>query len=298
MRTPFRLSLLLNFLNLKCFNTMKNILKLIIAFICGLTIVNLANAAEFVIKGTYNGKNLYLYNPHNDDQDFCISEFYVNGVRFTAPKSSALDVDLSHLLAETNVTIKIVHTEVCEPKLMNPNVLRKNQEFHFSALEIAKSQLSWIGKGEQKHGVYFIEAFKHDTWATVKVVNAQGHTSSNPYAEEVALHSGVNRFRIRYVNNHGKMFFSKEIVYFSDKESVSFFPKQVENSLTFSAQVKYEIHDEHNNLVMKGEGEQVDCATLRAGNYYMIYDNKTEKFSKVEPVILETTHKKSKKGGR
>ncbi|SFF50561.1 hypothetical protein, partial [Thermoflexibacter ruber] len=167
----------------------------------------------------------------------------------------------------------------------------------FSALEIAKSQLSWIGKGEQKHGVYFIEAFKHDSWATVKVVNAQGHTSSNPYAEEVALHSGVNKFRIRYVNNHGKMFFSKEIVYFSDKESVSFFPKQVEHSLTFSAQVKYEIHDEHNNLVMKGEGEQVDCATLRAGNYYMIYDNKTEKFSKVEPVILETA-KKNKKGGR
>jgi hypothetical protein len=220
-------------------------------------------------------------------------------VRFSAPKSSAIDVDLSHLLVETNVTIKIVHTEVCEPKLMNANVLRKNQEFHFSALEMAKNNLNWIGKGEQKHGVYFVEAFKHDSWTTVKVVNAKGNTSSNPYAEEVALHSGVNKFRVRYVNNHGKVFFSKEVVYFADKEAVSFFPKQVEGSLTFSAGVKYEVHDERNNVVLKGEGELVDCAGLKAGNYYMVYDNKTEKFSKVEPVVAEEkAGKKVKKGGR
>jgi hypothetical protein len=275
---------------------MKNIAKLVLAFICGLMLVNMANGAEFVIKGTYNGKNLYLHNPHNEDQDFCISEFYVNGIRFAAPKSSAIDVDLSHLLSETNVTIKIVHTEVCEPKLMNANVLRRNQEFHFSAMEINKSQLNWIGKGEQKHGVYFLEAFKHDSWNTVKVINAKGDISSNPYAEEVALHSGINKFRVRYVNNHGKMFFSNEVVYFANRDKISFAPSHVESSLTFSAQVKYEIQDENKNVILKGEGEMVDCSHLKSGSYYMVYDNKTEKFSKVEPVVAED--KKARKGNR
>ncbi len=274
---------------------MKNIAKLILAFICGLLLVNAANAAEFVVKGTYNGKNLYLHNPHNEDQDFCITEFYINGVRFTAPKSSAIDVDLSHLLSQTNVTIKIVHTEVCEPKLMNAAVLRQNQEFHFSAVEINKNQLNWIGKGEQKHGVYFLEAFKHDSWNTVKVINAKNvSVNSTPYAEEVALHTGVNKFRVRYVNNHGKMFFSNEVVYFSNKSRVSFAPNMVESSLTFSSEVKYEIQDENMNVILKGEGEMVDCSNLKSGSYYMVYDNKTEKFTKTEAVVAEGG--KTKKG--
>jgi len=262
-----------------------------LAFICGLLIVNMANAAEFVIKGTYNGKNLYVHNPHNDDQDFCITEFYVNGVRFTAPKSSAIDVDLSHLLAETSVTIKVIHTEVCEPKLMNANVLRKNNEFHFSAVEFSKNQLNWIGKGEQKHGVYFLETFKHDSWSTVKVINAKG-SASNPYAEGVTLHAGVNKFRVRYVNNHGKMFFSNEVVYFANKEKVSLAPSKVEGKLTFSAQVKYEVQNENRQVILRGEGEMVDCSQLSSGSYYMVYDNRTEKFSKEASalVLQEKTH--------
>lgn len=279
---------------------MKNIAKLILAFIFGLIIVNLANAAEFVVKGTYNGKNLYLHNPHNTDDDFCITEFYVNGVRFSAPKSSALDVDLSHLLTETNVTIKIIHTEVCEPKLMNANVLRKNQEFHFASTEINKTQLSWIGKGEHKHGVYFVETFKNDAWNTTKVINAQGNVSSTPYAEEIALHTGVNKFRVRYVNNHGKMFFSHEVVYFSNKERVKFAYNESDNSLTFTAKVKYEIQDEHRNTILKGDEAVVNCAQLKNGVYYMVYDNQVEKFSKTDVATAteEKETKKSRKGGR
>lgn len=194
---------------------MKNITQFTFAFICGLLVMNIATAAEFVIKGTYNGKNLYMHNPHNEDDDFCIKEFYVNGVRFTAPKSSAIDIDLSHLVLETSVTIKVIHTEVCEPKLMNMNVLRKNQDFHFSAVEFNKNQLIWTGKGEQRHGMYFLETFKKDSWTTVKVINAKGGVS-NLYAEEIAPHSGTNKFRIRYANSHGKIFFSNELVYFAE----------------------------------------------------------------------------------
>jgi len=215
---------------------MKNIIKLMLAFICGLLIVNMANAAEFVIKGTYNGKNLYIHNPHNEDQDFCITEFYINGLRFTAPKSSAIDVDLSHLLVETNVTIKVIHTEVCEPKLMNMNVLRKSQEFHFSAVEFNKNQLNWIGKGEQKHGVYFLETFKSDSWSAVKVINAKGSVS-NLYAEEVALNSGINKFRVRYVNNHGKMFFSHEVIYFANGTKANLTDMKAEEKENLAAQI-------------------------------------------------------------
>jgi hypothetical protein len=278
---------------------MKNIAQLILAFIFGLIIVNLANAAEFVVKGAYNGKNLYLHNPHNEDDDFCIAEFYVNGVRFSAPKSSALDVDLSHLLAGTNVTIKIVHTEVCEPKLMNANVLRKSEEFHFAGVEINKTQLSWAGKGEHKHGVYFVEAFKNDSWNTIKVINAQGSTSHNPYAEEVTMHTGVNKFRVRYVNNHGKTFFSHEATYFSNKDKVKFAYNEMDNSLTFTAKVKYEIQDENRNTILKGNEEIVNCNKLKNGVYYMVYDNQVEKFSKTDIATAEEKEgKKAKKGGR
>jgi hypothetical protein len=42
----------------------------------------------------------------------------------------------------------------------------------------------------------------------------------------------------------------------------------------------------------------VDCAKLKNGTYYMVYENQVEKFSKIDIATATEEGKKERKGGR
>ena len=65
-----------------------------------------AMAGELVLSGVYHGSNLYVQNPHDGNNSFCIKDIYVNGKKhMDAPKASVFTIDLSTLRENTQVKI-------------------------------------------------------------------------------------------------------------------------------------------------------------------------------------------------
>lgn len=248
--------------------------------LCSLLLSNASFAAELILTGAYHGMNLYVQNPHDGDNNYCISEVYVNNKRVEAPKSTAFDIDLSHLQMNDPVTIKIIHDDACQPKVINPNVIRARDEFQFTSIEVTESKINWVSRGEKKFGQYFIESFKNNAWVVEKVYNCKGEAGNMVYNIDVSHGSGMNKYRVKYLEISGRSFYSPEISHYSESERVGFFPKSVTTTITFTRPVKYEVLDVYYNMIMKGNSLTIDCSTLKPGSYFLVFDNRTEKFLK------------------
>ncbi len=81
-----------------------------------------------ILKGKYHGKNIFIQNPFGPDGiGFCISEITINGNKTSDEiNSAACEIDLvaAGLKEGDDVTIEIKHVEGCEPKILNPEVLK------------------------------------------------------------------------------------------------------------------------------------------------------------------------------
>lgn len=84
-----------------------------------------------ILNGYYNGKNIFVQNPWiENSKRFCVQRYpCVNGnVTTRMVESSAFEIDLKcHLFKiGDKIEIKIEHGVSCRPKILNPEVLRKN----------------------------------------------------------------------------------------------------------------------------------------------------------------------------
>ncbi len=237
-------------------------------------------AAEMLIKGVYQGQNVFVQNPHDGNNNYCISEVYLNDKKIEHPKTTAFDIDLSHLKQGDAVVIKFIHRDDCSPKIMNMHAIRVKEDFQFVNIEATEQKIIWVTKGERKFAQFFFEAFKNNAWMVEKVFNCKGVQGNNVYDLPVTHNSGVNKYRIKYLEISGKTSYSPEVVFESDAEKVTFYPKTVAETITFSKSVKYEILDPYYNVLLRGNGASVDCKKLKPGSYYVVFDNRTEKFLK------------------
>ncbi|MCU0390024.1 MAG: hypothetical protein MUE81_02815 [Thermoflexibacter sp.] len=248
-----------------------------VLFLLSLTVF----AEELKLTGVYNGINIHIQNPHDGNNNYCISAIYLNNNQVKVPSSTIITLDLANMNLKIGekVEIKIVHQAKCKPKIINPNALLVRGDFHFGKLKIDDENISWEGKGESENGQYFIESFKNSTWQAEKIIPAQGNGVSS-YSVRINHTTGLNKYRIKYVDNPEKHYHSDELEFISDKEKIYFYPKNVSTTIYFSKLVKYEILDANRKSVLKGSGIEIDCSHLPSGSYYIIYDNRTEQFYK------------------
>lgn len=239
-----------------------------------------AFAEELKVSGVYNGMNLHIQNPHDGSNNYCISAIYLNNALQKTLTSTIITLDLSSFKIGDKIEVKIVHKDKCNPKVLNPNVLLPRGNFHFGKLKIDADEVQWEGRGENENGQYYVEAFRNSAWTAEKILSAQGSKGVNNYGTKVNHLSGVNLYRVKYVDNASKSYFSDELEFTSDKEKIYFYPKSVSNTIYFSKPAKYEILDVSHKLVLKGTGIEVDCTALVSGTYYIVFDNKTESFYK------------------
>ncbi len=237
-------------------------------------------AAELIITGVYHGTNLYVQNPHDGKGNYCISEVYLNNKRVEHAATTAFDIDLSALQLKDAITVKIIHRDDCMPKIMNLNAIKAREEFQFTNIEATDDKIIWVAKGEKKFGQYFIEVFKNNAWMIDKVFNCKAQQGNNVYDSPISHASGTNKYRIKYLEISGKSNYSQEVSFVSDAERVTFYPKSVLEEITFSKVVKFEVLDIYYNVLIRGNGASIDCAKLKSGSYYLIFDNRTEKFLK------------------
>lgn len=257
-----------------------------ILFACLTVVISLSqiSAGEMVLRGTFQGENLYVKNPFAaSGVGFCIYEVTVNGQTTTDEiNSSAFEVDLSvfQFAIGQAITVGIKYKEDCAPKVLNPEVLNARSTFDIAKLDVIDGKITWTSKGEAGTLPFIIEQYRWNKWVKVGEVQGEGSSQANEYEAEVRQHSGENRFRLKQVDYRKKPRYSEEVKYSSAKEEVTFAPTRVDDVLRFSAATLYEIYDEYGGIVFKGYAEEVKVNTLEKGKYYINYDNKMERFTK------------------
>lgn len=247
------------------------------------SVSSFAQEGNISLNGVYKGKNLYVQNPFAGNmQDFCTKEVYINGEKkMTGIKSSAYEVDLSFLKMGDPVIVKITHSNDCKPKVLNPQVIRNDKnEFHFLSFEVSNDKINWSTKGEAGGSKLFIQQFTRGQWINVKELRAKGLPTKSEYNSLVTHHNGLNKYRVKYLDVHGKVVYSHVGEFNSSEEDVTFYPSRVSSSITLSRSTDYEIMDSYGNVIKKGKGTKIDCVDLKSGVYYLNMHNQTEKFLK------------------
>lgn len=238
--------------------------------------------AELFVTGEYQGKSLYVQNPLSADRvNFCALSVFLNGeLVISHPKTSAFAVDLSHLEIGDAVYVRILHRDGCEPKIINPQVIRSKSAFRFLDITVDGISVNWTTAGEMPFGKYFIEQYRNRKWANVASINGKGDFNWNQYSHLPNHHTGENRYRIKYLQGESQMFFSRVVTYFHDVEPVSFYPAMATDKITLSRESDFSIQDSQGNVLISGKASEIQLNNLTSGLYILFVDNREERFVK------------------
>lgn len=264
---------------------MKIFLSLFIACLLG----NFAWAA-LSIEGTYQGKNLYVQNPMDDDGfGYCATKVTVNGdIMPGGTGSGAFEIDFSNFNIELGepVFIVIEHHDGCKPKILNPEVLLPRSTFEVSTITVTPDgKLNWQTTNEHGKLPYVVEQYRWNKWVAVGEVEGIGTEGANKYSFKISPHSGENTVRVVQIDHSGEKRASKQVKFISQTPVIEKNPAIVKDIINFTtsgaaAETRYEIYDAYGNIVKKGVGSSVNCANLLKGVYYINFDNINEKFVK------------------
>lgn len=246
--------------------------------------------AALSVQGTYQGKNLYVQNPMDDEGfGYCATKVTVNGDIMPGGTSmGAFEIDFSTFNIEIGepVFIVIEHNDGCKPKILNPEVLLPRSTFTIIDIKVnTGGELSWSTSGEQGKLPFVIEQYRWNKWVTIGEVEGKGSGDSNSYGFTVTPHSGDNTVRVVQTDHSGTKRPSSEVKFSSSTAKVTKTPAKVKNEIKFlsngsSVETRYEIYDAYGNIVKKGVGSKVNCSNLLRGVYYINFDNVNEKFIK------------------
>jgi len=250
--------------------------------------------ADLSIEGHYQGKNLFIQNPEDEDGfGFCVTNAKVNGDPISdGIQSSAFEINFAefNLSIGDAVFIVLEHGIGCKPKILNPEVLLPKSTFVVADGAISctpDGTLTWTTTGESGKLAFTIEQYRWNKWVSIGEVEGIGTEGSNKYTFKVSPHSGVNKVRVVQTDHTGKKRPSPEASFTNTSiKEPQIFPVKVKDVIKFTAdgasvETKYEIYDAYGNIVKKGVGTEVDCTNLKKGAYYINYDNKNEKFVKI-----------------
>jgi len=255
-------------------------LKFIVAFLL-LVPFNIF-AEEYIVTGEYQGKNIYVQNPLSEDKvNFCTEYVYLNDelvVRF--PKTSAYEIDLEELSVGDPLVIRIVHKLGCTPKIINPQVIRTKSKFQFLSINADDNEISWMTSGEYEGGIFYVEKYVQSEWIVDKSVYGKGNFGTNQYSVSPEYFAGDNKLRIKYTTENGHTFYSNIFDHYSTMDPISFHPTMVSDKIYLSRRTDFQVLDPSGKLMTKGNSDVINCTSLNEGLYYLIIENRQEKFFK------------------
>lgn len=246
--------------------------------------------ATLSIEGTYQGKNLYIQNPLDDEGfGYCATKVTVNGdIMPGGTGSGAFEIDFGifNIGLGEPVFIVIEHHDGCKPKILNPEVLLPRSTFKVASIVVtADEKLKWETTNENGKLPFIIEQYRWNKWVPVGEVQGIGTGGLNKYEFKIAPHSGENIFRVVQIDHSGEKRASEQVKFKSSLPPVTKSPAIVKDIIHFTVndtpvETRYEIYDAYGNIVKKGVGSSVNCSNLLKGVYYINFDNINEKFVK------------------
>lgn len=263
--------------------------KITFFLICSLIGLFEAQAGLLTLNGVYNGKNLFVENSFlKGKNQNCVTNVYVNDKHIIDhPKESVVEINLSSFSYGQKIEVRIYHRKSCQPILMNPNAIKKLRENHFdfTLLEVTEERIHWETRGENNICKYTVQQNVNGIWKDIKYVKGAGTLSANSYSTPSTHTSGKNIYRIKYRASGGKTLVSKEISYNANVAPVYFYPKRVDDYITFETddnrEIEFVVTDIEGKNIFSGKGLLVDCRKLPHGEYYILkYDSKEGRFYK------------------
>mgnify|MGYP006205987971 CR=1 FL=1 len=116
------------------------------------------------IEGTYQGKNLYVQNPIDDEGfGYCATKVTVNGdIMPGGTGSGAFEIDFGifNIALGEPVFIVIEHHDGCKPKILNPEVLLPRSTFNVLSINVSEDKLKWETNNENGKLPYIIEQYR------------------------------------------------------------------------------------------------------------------------------------------
>lgn len=242
-------------------------------------LISISALADVELSGVYRGKNVYVQNPFTSNmKDYCTKEVYVNDLKvMTEVHASAFEIDLSFVPVNDPVIIRITHKTNCNPKVLNPQVVKVESSFEFNSVNLLDNHFSFATKNENVKGRYFVERFEYSHWRILEEVYVDG---SARYNLNLLHNSGSNKYRIKYLDEKGNAIYSEILDYDSGLEPVSFYPKRVSDNIYLSRKSHYQVLDKYGNEVSSGVKEELNLTGLSTDVYYLNVDNRTYKFFK------------------
>lgn len=240
-------------------------------------------AGELVVKGKYNGKNVFVRNPYNNTAKvYCTNKVFVNDrLIFNNPELSAYQIDLSHLALGDLVVLRIEYKDDCEPVVLNPQAISFTSGFQFITAQSDNNSILWSTKGEYPNGTFEIEQLtKKKGWITFQIVDGKGEMHNNQYSIEPKHFPGENHYRLKYTSSEGKEFYSIEFAFTSTDEPITFTPEKVTSKITLSKPTEYFITDMNGTEIRKGKGKEIFLQDLNPGEYFLHIENRAERFIK------------------
>lgn len=248
-----------------------------------ISVFSLAQAGNIVLEGRYQGRNIFVINTVSaDGVGYCAYEVTMNGlVTSDEINSQAFEIDLSiyNLNLGDPVTIIIKHKDGCTPKVLNKGALEPAPTFNCTKIECTPDgQLSWETTEEMGKIPFLIQQFKWNKWVTIGEVMGNGVRTRSTYKFQTHLTSGINKFRIAQKSYEGDLRKSQTCEVSSQVAPVSMKYDRKTKVVTLSSETSYELFNVYGQIVKRGRGVSIDCSMLARAEYYLSYDNKTEKF--------------------
>lgn len=239
-------------------------------------------AADIVLTGVYSGSsNLFVQCSGAGLKENCITSIEVNGKKVQFSKALAFEIDLKTTVkANEQVTVKITYGANCVAKVINPQIIKSQESFSFVSVNVAADNITWVAKGEKRFGQYIVQVFKGNAWADEQGVSCRGVGGSQSYSVKVSHKTGVNKYRVKYIETGGKTILSGEGAFTSQTDNITFYPQRVTAKITFSQKVKFKILDTANKVLKEGDALSVDCSDLPMGVYTLEFAGQKEKFFK------------------
>ncbi len=233
------------------------------------------NETELI--GVYQGRTLFIQNPYRPDtRSFCIKSVYINNQKVEANyQLSAIKLDFENNELYTPVTIRIVGSDsLCQPIVINPDAIHFHTTYKFTDIQLSDTALVWRTEGERQSGKYLVEKYDGGIWNEVYSVEAKTLFEVSEYEYAPNLEEGGNKFRVKYDFGNGRFLYSNEVVYDFYPEPVTLTPRKTNSKIVFSRSTNYEIYDQNSELVLTGNGREVDVRRLKPGDYVVFFDGR------------------------
>jgi hypothetical protein len=235
------------------------------------------------LSGKYYETSLYIFNPSIAEK-FSIFMVVVNGDSIIEDlNSNAIEVDFQLLgvEAEADINLIIYFDSLFPPVIINPEVLFSPTKFKFSKPRIRKDELSWRTYGDMSEYPIEVYQFRWNSWRLISEVDPLDTIENSTYSIEIKQHSGENLFRLKTTNLQEEVVYSKELSSRPPNVSEVFIKEyKVVNEIEFTSESDYEIFDLNGEKMLTGRDRYIDVTSLPSGEYWINYDNKTEKVKK------------------